>query len=153
MPRPTPIRSFPALLVVTALAGCDSTEPSELDAPALLVQTDKPVYSLSVDVEARVTLINQGSVRIYAPMNEYVYVEQWSDNGWINRTPWFVIDGIGPSFPVAPGDSLTSPPMSFNYVNRRAGTYRFVFNVALDRLGRHLVPEQQRVSEPFMVTW
>jgi hypothetical protein len=153
MPHPTAVRLLPALLAVTALAGCGSTDPSDLGAPALLVKTDKLVYSLSVDVEAHVTLINHGSVRIYAPMNEYVYVEQWSDNGWINRSPWFVVDGIGPSFPVAPGDSLTSPPMSFAYVNRRAGTYRFVFEVALDRLGRHLVPEEQRVSEPFMVTW
>ena len=144
------------LAVATGLvglaAGC-GTEPSDLGAPALLVKTDKLVYDLSVDVEAHVTLINHGSVRIYAPMNEYVHVEQWSDNGWINRRPWFVVDGIGPSFPVAPGDSLTSPPMSFDYVNRRAGTYRFVFEVALDRLGRHLVSEEQRVSEAFKVTW
>ena len=153
MPQPSPTRLLAILLAITALIGCGSTGPSGLPAPDLVVKTDKPVYSLSVDVEAHVTLINTGSVQIYAPMNEYVFVEQWSDNGWINRSPWFAIDGVGPSFPVAPGDTLSSPAMSFGYVNRRAGTYRFVFEVALDRFGRQLVPEEQRVSEPFQVTW
>lgn len=152
MSRPS-VRLLPALLALLPLSGCSSTGPSALTAPKVLIATDKSVYSLSVDVEARVTLINQGPLPIYAPMNEYVYVEQRSDNGWINRSPWFVVDGLGPSFPVAPGDSLTSPPMSFGYVNRRAGTYRFVFEVALDRFGRQLVPEEQRVSAPFEVTW
>ena len=153
MSRPTAARLLPALLALTAIGGCGSTGPSGLGLPALRITTDKPIYSLSVDAEARVTLINQGSVHIYAPMNEYVYVEQWSDNGWINRRPWFAIDGSTPSLPVAPGDSLTAPPMSFDYVNRRAGTYRFVFEVALDQLGHRLVPEEQRVSQPFEVTW
>jgi len=141
------------MLASTALTGCGSTGPSGVPAPDLLVTTDKSTYSLAVDVEANVTLINQGPLQIYAPMGEYVYVEQWSDNGWINRRPWFVVDGYGPSFPVAPGDSLTSPAMSFGYVNRMAGTYRFVFQVALDRFGRQPVPESERVSEPFIVTW
>lgn len=147
------VRLLPALLLVTALSGCSSTGPSALGAPKLLVKTDKSTYSLSLDLEAQVTLINQGPVQIYAPMNEYVYVEQWSDNRWINRRPWFAIDGSTPSFPVAPGDSLTSPPMSFGYVNRTAGTYRFIFEVALDQFGRRLIPEEQRVSQPFEVTW
>jgi hypothetical protein len=43
--------------------------------------------------------------------------------------------------------------MSFGYVGRRAGVYRFVFHVTVDRLGRLLVPEEQRVSAPFEVTW
>ena len=153
MPRPRTARLLLALLALTDITACSSTDPSGLGAPELLVKTDKPVYSLSVDVEARVTLVNQGPVQVYAPMNEYVYVEQWSDDGWINRSPWFTIDGVGVSFPVAPGDSLTSPPMSFGYVNRRAGIYRFVFEVALDRSGRPLVPEEQRASAPFEVTW
>jgi hypothetical protein len=153
MTRPTSARLLSILLALTATAGCGSTDPSGLGVADLLVKTDKSVYSLSVDAEARVILINRGPVQIYAPMNEYVYVEQWSENGWINRSPWFTVDGADVSFPVAPGDSLTSPPMSFWYVNRRAGTYRFVFEVALDRVGSHLIPEEQRASQPFEVTW
>jgi hypothetical protein len=134
MTRPTSARLLSILLALTATAGCGSTDPSGLGVADLLVKTDKSVYSLSVDAEARV-------------------IEQWSENGWINRSPWFTVDGADVSFPVAPGDSLTSPPMSFWYVNRRAGTYRFVFEVALDRVGSHLIPEEQRASQPFEVTW
>jgi hypothetical protein len=42
--------------------------------------------------------------------------------------------------------------MDFDYVNNRAGLYRFVFVVALDPDGRHLLPEIERVSPPFELT-
>jgi hypothetical protein len=63
--------------------------------------------------------------------------------------PWFVVDGATLSFPVVPGDSLVALPMDFDYVGRRPGIYRFLFEVALDPHGRRLVPEQDRVSKPF----
>jgi hypothetical protein len=144
------IRLFPLL---TGLAGCSSGGPSDLPVADLLVRTDKRVYSLPADQAAQPTLVNQGTVPIYAPMNEYVYVERWSGQDWINRMPWFVVDGHGPTFPIAPGDSLAALPMDFEYVNNRAGIYRFVFEVALDPNGRHLVPEADRVSQPFEITW
>jgi hypothetical protein len=139
---------FPA---IAAAAGCGSSGPGDLDVPGLLVRTDKRVYSLAVDREARITLVNQGPVTIYAPMNEYVYVEQWDGDEWINRRPWFAVDGVGISFPVVPGDSLAEA-MDFRYVNNQAGTYRFLFEVALDPRGRRLVPEADRASEPFELT-
>jgi hypothetical protein len=141
------------LSATIALAGCGSSEPSDLQVADLLVRTDKPSYSLELDQAAQPTLVNQGTVSIYAPMNEYVYVEQWTGYEWINRTPWFTVDGIGVSFPVAPGDSLSALPMDFGYVNNRAGIYRFVFEVALDPHGRHLVPEAERASQAFELTW
>lgn len=145
-----PLRLF---AVLTALAGCSSSGPSGLQVPDLLVSTDKAVYSLAVDQAAQPTLVNQGTVPIYAPMNEYVYVERWSGEDWIDRMPWFVVDGHGPSFPVAPGDSLAALPMDFSYVDNLAGIYRFVFEVALDPNGRHPLPEADRVSQPFEITW
>jgi hypothetical protein len=147
-----PVRVW-AVLGLTSTIACGSTDPTGVAVAELLVRTDKPVYSLAFDQGASATLINRGSIRVYAPMNEYVFVEQWSGNGWINRRPWFAVDGVGVSLPVAPGDSLVAFPMNFGYVDRRAGVYRFVFEVALDSLGRRLVPEQDRVSEPFEVTW
>jgi hypothetical protein len=145
-------RLLSALLALTAVSGCGSTDPSALTTPELLVETDKSGYSFSADADVQVTLINQGPLPIYAPMDQYVFVEQWSDNGWINRSGWFFIDGFGPTFSIAPGDTLLSPSMSLQYLNR-AGTYRFIFAVTVDRLGRQLIPEEQRVSEPFTVTW
>jgi hypothetical protein len=150
MLRPTifPLQFWAGVALATTTA-CGSTEPS---VAALLVRTDKPVYSLAVDRAATPTLVNQGSRQIYAPMNEYVYVERWSGNGWIDRSPWFVVDGLGVSFPIAPGDSLVALPMDFGYVSNRVGRYRFVFEVALDPKGHRLVPEDERVSEAFEVT-
>jgi hypothetical protein len=141
------------LAVLTAIAGCGSTEPRDLRVPELLVRTDKTVYSLAVDEAAQPTLVNLGTVPIYAPMNEYVYIERWSGENWIDRIPWFVVDGNGASFPIAPGDSLAALPMDFDYVNNLPGIYRFVFEVALDPNGHHLVPEADRVSQPFEITW
>jgi hypothetical protein len=140
------------LFGIFALAGCGSGEPSDLEAPDLLVRTDKAVYSLALDRAARATLVNQGALPIYAPMNEYVYVEHWNGKHWINRTPWFAVDGIGRSFAVAAGDSLAAMPMDFDYVNNRPGIYRFIFEVALDPQGHHLLPEAERASEPFELT-
>jgi hypothetical protein len=154
MLRPTSLSHLLwAFLALTGIVGCEPVEPNGDGVAELLVRTDKPAYSLAVDRAATATLFNQGRSPIYAPMNEYVYVEQWSENGWINRSPWFVIDGTEVSFPIAPGDSLVALPMNFGYVNNRAGVYRFVFEVALDPFGRRLVPEDQRVSEPFEVSW
>ncbi len=82
-------------------------------------------------------------------MNEFVYVERFSDGEWGNRHAWFSVDGVGISFPVAPGDSLVALPMDFAYVAERPGIYRFVFEVALDPKGHRLVPEPERVSDPF----
>ena len=135
-----------------AALGCESTGAVDLRGAELLVRSDKPSYSLAVDHAARPTLINQGPAPIYAPMNEYVYVEQWSENGWINRTAWFAVDGSTPTLTIAPGDSLTAPAMDFSYVDGRAGTYRFIFEVAYDPHGRHLVAEEDRASEPFQLT-
>ena len=146
------LRSALSIPTILAVIGCGTTSPDELGIPDLLVRTDKPAYSLAVDRVARPTLINQGSISIYAPMNEYVYVEQRSGDQWINRTPWFAVDGSGVSFAIAPGDSLAALPMDFDYVNNRAGVYRFVFVVALDPDGRHLLPETERVSRPFELT-
>ena len=42
--------------------------------------------------------------------------------------------------------------MDFAYVNREAGVYRFVFEVAYDSLGRHLIPCDQSSSAPFELT-
>jgi hypothetical protein len=123
-----------------------STEPR---AVQLRIETDKARYSLASDNGATPLLVNHGPVGVYAPMNEYVYVERLEAGRWRDRHPWFAVDGVGISFLVAAGDSLPCLSMDFNYVARQPGTYRFVFEVAFDSLGRHLVPEAQRVSPPF----
>jgi hypothetical protein len=136
--------------LVLAISGCGSAEPTEPGSGGVSVRLDKTVYSFARDVEVRSTVYNRRSNPLYVPMGEYVHLEQWSDNGWIYRGPWFFVDGFGPSFPVPPGDSLVTS-MDLRYVNR-AGTYRFVFRLWLHPRGRWQVPEEERVAE-FTVVW
>jgi hypothetical protein len=152
MPQSTPARLLPALLALAAITSCGSTEPSGLHAPELLVRTDKAVYSKAVNEPVKTTVINSGANMVYFLMGDYVYIEQASDNGWIYRGPWFFIDGYGLSFPLAPGDSMEVLPMDMGYIGR-AGVYRFVFQVSADRLMRGMLPKEERISEPFTVTW
>lgn len=145
-----------AALLLLATSGCGggSAEPTEPGSGGVLVRLDKTVYSLARDVEVQSTVYNRRSSPIYLPMGEYVHIEQWSDNGWIYRGPWFVVDGLGPSFSVRPGDSLVTPSMGLGYhgyVNR-AGTYRLVFQLWLHPRGWWQLPEEERVAE-FTVVW
>ena len=140
-----------AVIALTTTIGCGSAGPNQDSLADLLIRTDKPAYSKSLDSGVRITLVNQGAFQVYAPMGEYVHIEQWSENGWINRGPWFFVDGIG-SLQVPPGDSLIPLPMNLDYIDR-AGTYRFIFQLAFDPHGRRLIPGDERVSNEFQVTW
>jgi hypothetical protein len=139
-------------LAVSALAACGSTEPSDLRVAELLVRTDKTAYSKAVKQAVNATVINRGSSSVYFLMGDYVYIEQASDNGWIYKGPWFFVDGYSLSFPLTPGDSMEVLPMDMDYI-ARAGVYRFVFQASLDQLMRRMLPKEDRVSEPFTVTW
>jgi hypothetical protein len=147
MRRHTTRALLPLPLALAGAVAC-ATGPDDR-VLQLLVRTDKALYSLATDNAAAVTLVNQGTMSIYAPMNEYVYVQRFQDGEWWEPMPWFFVDGATPSFPVVPGDSLVAWPMDFDYVGRRPAIYRFLFEVALDPHGRRLVPEQDRVSKPF----
>ena len=138
---------FIMLLIITGCVGENTLDLRQLD---LTISVSKPAYSLAQDAGATVALRNHGSDNVYAPMNEYVYVERLENGRWVDRSPWFAIDGTSVSFPVAPGDSLVEY-MNFGYVNRLPGTYRFVFELALDPEGRRRVPFERTASAPFAV--
>jgi hypothetical protein len=42
--------------------------------------------------------------------------------------------------------------MSFAYVDRTPGVYRFIFEIAKNPNGRPLLSESQRISPPFELT-
>ena len=145
------VRSRASVVVAVGLAGTIAcgTAVTAPQTVTLRVRTDKVAYSLASDQAATPTVLNLGPARVFAPMNEYVYVERFAAGQWGDRHPWFAVDGAGISFPLRAGDSLSAFPMSFAYVARQPGVYRFVFELALDSLGRRLVPEAQRTSPPF----
>jgi hypothetical protein len=140
------------ILVLAAINGCGTSEPNQDLLVDLVVRTDKPVYSLAVDEAAVVTLFNLGTRRLYVPMGEYVHIQQWGGDSWINSMPWFFIDGYTLSLKIEPGDSLVALPMDFGYVGNRAGYYRFMFYASPDPQLRTFVPEAKRVAE-FQLTW
>lgn len=142
------LHAFRATCLLTLGLGCSSA--TGVPEVHLRVTSDKRQYSLASDQAAIPTLVNLGPAVVYAPMNEYVYVEHFEAGRWQDRRPWFAVDGVGISFPIPAGDSLVAAiPMGFGYVNRQPGVYRFLFEVAMDSLGRRLVPEAQRASPPF----
>ena len=154
-------RQLRAVAVLTAgtilfsLFACDSgpTEPesvpTEQESVRLVITTDKTMYTPGIDYAATPILVNAGRDTVYVLMGEYVHAERWIGNGWAYAASWFVVDGVGPSFPLAPGDTLAVVPMRFDYVGRRLGKYRFVFAVAYDREMRRPLPKEKRVSTTF----
>ena len=139
-----------ALLGLSTAVALSCTSPTApTGSVSLSVQTDKSSYSLASDTVAESWLINRGTTRVYAPMNEYVAVQQFLNGQWGAKKPWFSVDGAGISFPIMPGDTLRAWPMDFAYVGDAPGVYRFVFEIARDSLGHELVAEDQRVSPPF----
>ena len=145
-------RAAAGVVAALLVLACGSTPTEPARSATLEVTTDKAVYSLGADMGATPMLVNLGPDTVYAPMSEYVYVEKQTAGGWTGGTPWFTVDGVGDSFPVPPGDTLVAWAMSFGYVNREPGVYRFVFVVAHDPRGSRLVPEAGRVSAPFELT-
>ena len=139
-------RLFPLLAVVAC-----STGPSDEGAVDLLVRSDKPSYSLSVDRSAMPLLINRSGRPVYLPMNEYVAVEHLAEGTWQQGVVWFSVDGDGVSFRLDSGDSVDAMPMDFVYIDREPGQYRFVFEVALDSQGRTRLPYSATRSAPFEV--
>ena len=139
-------RLFPLLAVVAC-----STGPPDEGAVDLLVRSDKPSYSLSVDQSAVPVLINRSGRPVYLPMNEYVAVERLADGAWQQGVVWFTVDGDGVSFRLDSGDSVDAMPMDFAYIDREPGQYRFVFEVALDPLGHTRLPYSATRSAPFEV--
>ena len=90
------MKRFLDLAGVIALLGCSRAAPPTAPPVAhLAVATDRAVYSVARDTAAQVVLHNLGPAAVFAPMNEYVYVEQSSNGGWVDRHPWFAVDGIG----------------------------------------------------------
>jgi hypothetical protein len=139
-------RLFPLLVVMAC-----STGPTDEEAAELLVRSDKPSYSLSVDHSAVPLLINRSGRPVYLPMNEYVAVEHLVEGVWQQGVVWFTVDGIGASFRLDSGDSLATDTMDFAYIDREPGQYRFVFQVALDSKGGPRLPYSATRSPPFEV--
>lgn len=138
------------LLPLLAVVAC-STGPTDEGAVDLLVRSDKPSYSLSVDHSAVPLLINRSGRPVYLPMTQYVAIEHLVEGTWQQGVVWFEQDGDGVTFRLDSGDSVAAMPMDFAYIDRVPGQYRFVFEVAMDSQGRTRLPYSASRSAPFEV--
>jgi hypothetical protein len=147
----TLVRAGVLLGTIAILGGCsrDATGPVEYEVS---VSTDRESYSLATDSVAVITLHNRSAGPVHLPMGMYVFYELQENGAWGEPTPWFIVDGVGPSFAVAAGETREDGLSIRFYLGERPGTYRIRYLVYTDGPLRHLLPESQRVSAPFTVT-
>lgn len=137
-----------ACVAATAVTACDRS-PTDLEFIDLSVTVAQPFYSLSSDQGAEVTLTNNSRDAVHVLMGEYVYFERLSNGKWVDAQPWFVIDGLGRSFPLNPGGRIVEY-LPFAYL-REPGTYRFRFRIGVDPDLKRFVPASQAASPAFEV--
>lgn len=135
--------------IVTSACAREPTAPATAAPLGLEVAVAKTAYSFASDSAVRVTLRNTSSRPIHLLMGTYVVCERLVGESWEYEAEWFIIDGIGPSFPLAPGATLANE-MPLAYLSG-PGTFRFVFRAYADARLRTILHFDDRVSPTFTV--
>ena len=151
------VRGYPELMRAPITLACAATlllacgEPTGTLASTyhVAISPDKTSYSLSTDSSAYVTITNHSDRPVFLPMDSYVVYERLVDGQWRDAYAWFVVDGIGRSFPIATGTSHTDELQLWFYLANRPGTYRFRYFAYADSAGQQLLPLKERVSPSF----
>lgn len=141
-------RRSQALAVALALCACGENPAAPVHYD-LAVTTDKPAYSLSTDSVASITLTNRSDRPVFLPMDSYVVYERLLNDEWTDAYAWFVVDGVGRSFPLAAGDAITDQLPLWFYLAGQPGTYRLRYFIYADPGVGELLPVDGRVSAPF----
>jgi hypothetical protein len=136
---------------VLATSACGNGALSAPDV-RLIVQTDKSAYSLASDRVAQITLTNHSGGPVYLPMGSYVGYERLVGTRWEGPFQWFAVDGIGRSILVPTGDVRTDELEMWFYLAGQPGTYRIQYWIYGDARLDWLLPLEERVSIPFVVT-
>jgi len=144
------IRVAAIAVVLISAVSCRHDPASPPPPFGLVVDTDKLQYSLAVDRIARVTLTNHSIRPVYLPMDVYVVCERRRDGDWADAFAWFSVDGVAPSFAIAPSEIQTDEFQLWFYV-LTPGTYRFRYFVYADGGVTSLLPIEERVSPPFVI--
>src|SRR5688572_14805621 len=111
-------------LSLCGLGGCEDDPVSSLRRELdVTVATDRSRYSIATDGVARVTLTNRSTHDVYLRMDVYVVVERLRNLAWRDAIAWFIVDGIGRSFPVVPGDTHSDELNLRFFLPDQPGTY------------------------------
>jgi hypothetical protein len=138
--------------VIAVGSACDDGATGTSPTDRVSIETDKTVYSLASDSFAIVTLTNRVDRTLYLPMGEYLAYERLVDGEWRDGYAWFTVDGIGRSFSIEPMASQDDQLELWAYLAGQPGTYRFQYFVYISRYLGGLLPLEERVSAPFVVT-
>ena len=143
---------FAVISAIAVLVACGDGVGIDLGAYDLDIQPDKLVYSLASDSFAYVTLANRSERPVHLPMSIYVVYERLVGDEWRDPRSWFIVDGVGRTFPVPPEESLTDRLELWFYLADKPGTYRFQYYASADTAAPSLLPLPERVSRSFQVT-
>lgn len=137
-----------ALLVASATCGGEPAGTSPLGFRITLSATS---LSLSEDPDIGVTLVNASDRDVYGPVSgTYICFERRSGNHWVDASDWFVLDGIGTSWALKPGEEL-STRLPAGYIGG-PGEYRFRYRLFLDAELTTPLHPADRISRSFVVT-
>ena len=120
-----PLRRLALSWTAALFLGCGEPTGRSASAYHLSIASDKTVYSLNTDSAAYVTIENLSDRPVFLPMDSYVVYERLVDGQWRDAYAWFVVDGIGRSFPLFSEARHTDVLQLWFYLADRPGTYRF----------------------------
>lgn len=142
-----------SVLIITFISCDDSSD--DYSNYYLKIVTNDVSFKYNSDNLPTAYIKNLSSETVYLSMSEYVGFERLTEDGWGDPGFWFTMDGMTNSFPLHPNDSINLiNDLKYNYlpaVNQLPQVYRFKFHVAKDPEMKNLLPEEKRVSLPFVV--
>jgi hypothetical protein len=140
------------LIAVCTLSACsDSAAPEQPAHFDLLVSTDKPAYSSTVDRTVAVSVENRSNRKVYLPADFYVVTERMVQGGWGDPFAWFFAGGSSTDWiALEPGSTrLNSLPLLY-YAGARTAL-RVKYFVYEDATLSRPLPIELRVSTSFQL--
>lgn len=142
------------IIFIITLTSCEDSS-DDYNNFYLKIVTNDVSFKYNSDILPTAYIKNLSAETVYLSMSEYVGFERLTEDGWGDLITWFTMDGINNSFPLHPNDSL-GLISDFKYslisaADQLPQVCRFKFQVAKDPEMKNLLPEDKRVSLPFIV--
>lgn len=141
-------------MLAVLLSGCNDKNPVSTAAGEVKVVTDASTYLQGTPVNS--LLVNGSDQTVYTlNCTAYTTLEVLKPEGWSNLGSWYLLcDGPTIPNPLAPGNYRQLPQLpGGGSMPLPVGTYRLRVEVfSNDTFPYKLIPEDQRVSEPFKMT-
>ncbi len=147
------------------LSGCNNmTMPAlgegEFDTEIPLESNRYDLRNNTTDGVIEVKFINRSDVNLYFLAPGGITLQKWNGKEWKDRGRWYRVPAVVPRVhTLAPGDTLGSESFILDLRNvtsnmdiiSSSGLYRIHFEIYRDEDVEELIPEADRVSDPFEV--